>query len=169
MAFVKIASYQASGSGITAITFSSIPSTYKDLYIVLSLRSGSVASRVGLSYTFNGVGGTSYTNQLMIGYDGGSLGAFRQTSQALSSEMNINAGGSSANTFGPATMYIPNYANTSNWKQVISDSVGENMSANPYVVDMSSALFMNTSAINQVQFSCSGNFQIYSQITLYGI
>jgi hypothetical protein len=169
MAFTKIASYTATSNGVTSIAFSSIPATYKDLYIAISVRSGAAASRAGLTYTFNSNASSVYVNQLLIGYDGGSLSAFRNAAATSNSEMNMNANTSTANTFGPATMYIANYANTSNWKQIIADSVGENMSSNPYVVDISSGLFMSTAAISSVSFSCSGNFQQWSKITLYGV
>lgn len=74
-----------------------------------------------------------------------------------------------ANTFNNLSAYIPNYT-ASNFKQIISDSVGENNSATDNLINLSSCLIRSTSPITSLTFSANGNsFNQYSTFTLYGI
>ena len=158
-----------SGSSTSTITFNSIPQTFTDLKILISVRNNSGSARNGLNYTFNGDTATNYSNTILIGYDSSSVGSFRSSSQTASNESNMNGGGSTTNTFSNSEVYIPNYTG-SNFKSIISDSTAENNSSSSYIIDMGAALWRSTSAISSISFtSGSGNFVANSTITIYGI
>jgi hypothetical protein len=82
--------------------------------------------------------------------------------------------GSTSNTFGNSSIYIPNYTG-STAKSVSIDSVGENNgTASEQII--SAALWNNTAAITSITLTSlddnlnpSGNFAQYSSVSLYGI
>ena len=78
-----------------------------------------------------------------------------------------------ADTFGATTVWIPNYANTANYKSFISQTTTENNSAvdgNWYLM-LGAGLWSDTSALSQIDVSMvSGDdFVQYSTFTLYGV
>jgi hypothetical protein len=73
-----------------------------------------------------------------------------------------------ANTFGNASIYIPNYA-SSNYKSVSSDSVSENNATSAFS-RLVAGLWSDTSAINQITITTdTGDVAQYSTATLYGV
>ena len=71
-------------------------------------------------------------------------------------------------------MWIPNYANSTNKKSVLSRATSPNNSTTTgqIVTDMAGTLWNNTAAINAFKFMVYGgsdNFVQYSTFTLYGI
>ena len=70
-------------------------------------------------------------------------------------------------------MWIPNYANTANFKQVLFQSAGPNNSTtnDQWHVGMSASLWQSTAAIDQFTWQPYGsdNFVQYSTFTLYGV
>jgi len=148
-----------------SVTFSNIPqSGYTDLKVVLSTRS----TRTGypaddIIVQFNGV---------TTGYSGRTI-RVSPTSVVSSSTETIITGFASdadqtANTFGSAELYIPNYAGSA-YKSVSFDSVTEN-NATAAPAEIVAGLWSNTAAITSMAFSLSvGSFVQYSTFSLYGL
>jgi hypothetical protein len=160
--FTKIASVSVGVLGAASIDFTSIPSTYTDLCIKLSARSTSISNDL-MSIQFNS-STSNFTYKILFG-QGTSTGSI-SGSTGLISWVDIST--DTANTFGNAEIYIPNYSGSTN-KSFSVDAVTENNDAQ---ADKSFAamLWSDSSAITAVGFTPnSGSFVQYSTATLYGI
>jgi hypothetical protein len=162
--YSKIATYTVGSGGIASIDFTSIPQTYTDLCLKVSLRSAAASVNPGLLIKFNG-SAIGFTGRNVYG-TGSAAASYSDTS----GEIGILAGNNAtANTFGNAEIYIPNYAG-SNYKSFSVDSLNENnaTSANQYLY---ANLWSNTAAITSITLLSGGsvNFLQYSTAHLYGI
>ena len=159
--YTLISSVTVGSGGAANITFSSIPSTYTDLIVKLSGRSAAGGDDAFYVY-FNG-STSSYTGKRIYG-TGSSAGS---DSPAYFGTLTYN--GETANTFGSAEVYIPNYT-SSNYKSASTDATQEN-NATFSVATLMANLWSNTAAITQVQLVpvTASNFQQYSTAYLYGI
>lgn len=149
-------------SAQNTVEFTSIPSTFTDLLLVISLRSTFAAVVTDGNMTFNGTS-ANLTGRLLYG-DGSSRGSASYTA------IRFWHPGSSAtsNTFNNMQVYIPNYA-SSNAKSVSIDSVSENNGTTSWQA-IFAGLWNDSTAINRVSFSdINGNFTQYSSATLYGV
>ena len=143
------------GSAASSYTFSSIPSTYTDLVLIVYTKS---ASTDNLAIQVNGDTGTNYSNTYISG-NGSTAISGRNTSV---SQAYITGTGTS---FGTSIINFQNYANTTTYKTFIGRG-----SWTDYQVRASAALWRSTSAISSITVLCTGdNFQTGSTFTLYGI
>lgn len=169
-----IGSVTVGSGGASTIDFSSIPSTYTDLCLKLSLRSSNNSNaRDYFMMRFNGSSSSIYSNRWMMGYDGGSTVSNSGSAQSYQNTFVGNANDATANTFGNAEIYFPNYAGSTN-KSLSADWVAENNASTFYAVGLTAGLWASTSAINQITIypgnpTPSGNFSQYSTAYLYGI
>jgi len=161
-----IASSTVSANGTTAsIDFTSIPSTYTDLLLVASTRSdraGSYAGNMGLKFNTSTA---NITGKILRG-----IGTSPDSYSGTIAEWGAPAATTTANTFGNASFYFPNYAGSSN-KSVSIDSVIEDNSANMFTY-MTAGLWSVTSAITGLSIyvrDASSYFTQYSTAYLYGI
>ena len=141
--------------GASVITFSSIPSTYTDLRIDLSLRRDNAYDRRVLQMTFNGAS-SGYSDRNHYGdYLGGG---------ANITTYDVPAASGVANTFSSNTIYIPNYTSTS-YKSASIESFGDQYFA------MGCGTSNVTSAITTISFDTGqgGNWVQNSSAYLYGI
>ena len=163
LTFVALASVTVGSGGAANIEFTSIPGTYTDLAVLLCARTTRSAVTDSVAIRFND-STTSYTQRTLTG-DGAAAGS--------DSETNIDgrqAGDTAtANSFGNALYYIPNYAGSTN-KSVSVDSVSETNATTAYM-RLSAGLWSNTAAITKITLVSvnSANFKQYSTATLYGI
>jgi hypothetical protein len=150
---------QTLGSTTTTVTFSSIPSTYTELVLVLV---GKVTSSgQNLYIRFNNDSNSSYSRTLLFG-NGSAAGSNRNTSQTaiLDFYVGLNVSGDSMHTIN-----IMNYANTTTFKTMLWRN-GRTGEATQAIV----GLYRSTSAINRIDLSVLGlNIAIGSTFTLYGI
>lgn len=150
------------GSGGAAnITFSSIPQTFTDLVLVVSSRSGESANNSFAGVTLNTSGGT-YTSRRLQGNGSGT------SSSSFNDWFFVTCGNATtSNTFGNATIYLPNYT-SSNAKVGSADTVNENNNTTAYqeIWAWSSNI---TAAVTQVSLGVTGGFLQYSSASLYGI
>jgi hypothetical protein len=143
-----------------SVTFSNIPqSGYSDLKIDFSVRNTADINTVNL--TINGVT-TNQTARRVMGTG----------SSAISStytEVQDNPSGSTANTFGSGSLYIPNYTSSSN-KSMSFDIVSENNATLAYTT-MEAWLWSSTAAITSIGFEGRGGGTIAADSTfsLYGL
>ena len=148
------------GSSAASYTFSSIPSTYTDLVIILN---GQTSASVDVGLQFNGDTATNYSRTYLEG-DGTTATSGRSTSQTVAT-MNNNGYPILASYSWNAIYQIMNYANATTYKSVLGRSNNANNGANTTV-----ALWRSTAAINSVLIkTSSGTFSTGSTFTLYGI
>lgn len=152
--YEPIATTTVSGSSTSTISFSSIASTYTDLYLVTQ---GGLANSGGFAIRFNGDTGTNYSRTFLKG-NGTSA-----TSGRGSNEYPVYCSSDGTNQVN--RFAIMNYSNTTTYKTMITRGDEAANSAITFVV-----LWRSTSAINQVEVICPGtNFNSGFTATLYGI
>jgi hypothetical protein len=147
---------QTLGSGVSQVTFSSIPSTYTDLVLVIN---GGVV--YNLLMWFNNDTATNYSDTYIAG-NGTSASSNRHSSRA-----NIVASydGAAGTTMGTFVYNIQNYANTTTYKTAIGRASDTSDSVICVV-----GLWRSTAAINRIDFTGNGgNFSTGTMATLYGI
>lgn len=163
MSITKLAEVTVGAGGAASIDFTSIPGTYTDLMIQFSLRSSNSAATGPGYLTINGAS-TNRSGRLLYG-SGSSTGSSTLTDHFL---FDIDGSTATASTFTNSTLYIPNYAGSTN-KSISGDSVNENnaTAANQYLF---AGLWSNTAAITSLSLLSIGyNLVQYSTATLYGI
>jgi len=166
--FVKIASATVGSGGASNITLSSIPSTYTDLQLVLSLRTdGNFGQPWYDSYiTFNSA---NISWRDIIGLGVGALASRNNTVDFVT--LGVSSSAATASTFGSVALYISNYTSSDN-KSVSMDSVSENNAA-AAGVQLSAGLYSSSSAVSSITItpfnSPTVKFTQYSTVTLYGI
>lgn len=154
-----------SAGTVSSIDFTSIPLTYTDLVLRLSTRQQTGDIKILFNSNTNGgttrfmygdsTSGNVYTNSGVTGYMG-----LTSNNAAL------------AGTFGNAEIYIPNYKNTSVYKNVVADFIAEDSALAGGYQFMSAATWADTVAItsiNIMDYSGSGNIKQGSTAYLYGI
>jgi hypothetical protein len=150
---------QTVGSGgATSITFNNIPQTFTDLKVLISSRELST-SNFTLEFQFNGSG----LNRTLRFIQGN--GTTTSSTSISTFSFITNGNTSTANTFGNAEIYIPNYTGSA-FKSFIIDSVSEN-NATLSFQRLTAGLWSNTAAITSITFG-SGIAE-NSTVTLYGI
>jgi hypothetical protein len=163
LTYTLIASNTVGSGGTASITFSSIPSTYTDLVLLMSLRQSGAGNNV--RYSINGTT-TGYSERLLYG-SGSSAGSI-SGSTTYFEFVYTNGSGETANSFGNLQVYIPNYAGSQN-KSISVDSVYENNSAGATQA-LTAQLWSNTAAITSMTITPSTtNWLQYSTAYLYGI
>lgn len=172
--FTKIATVTVGSGGASSIDFSSIPSTYTDLKLLVSGRTtNNNGGRDYFMIQFNNSSASTYSYMWLAGYDSNSIVASSGTTQTYQKVFVMTANDTGANIFGNFELYIPNYAGSTN-KSSSADYVAENNSTSFWMNGLNAGLWANTSAINQITLYPSsptptGNFAQYSTATLYGI
>ena len=171
-AFTVIDHTELTGSA-TTWPKSSIPSSYDHLYLEFSTRSDSPSGeRDEADVTLNGDSGTNYSLTQLWG-GSATPGSQRTTGVAMIDKNYINGDTSTADTFGSGTLWIPHYANTANFKQVLIQAACEGATTTDYRWGLSvcAGLWSDTSAVDQITLAphTGTNFVQYSTFTLYGV
>jgi hypothetical protein len=163
--FTLIGSYTAGSGGATTVTFSSIPQTYTDLLLKLSVRGDSNSYR---EVWINPNGSTSNGAGKMLFGSGSSTAATSTTARFEVSDWSTPPL-ATAGIFGSADAYITNYA-TSKYKRMSSDTVTENALTQAYI-SLQSSLWSDTAAITSLDIvlAVGAKFEQYSSFSLYGI
>lgn len=149
--------------GAASIEFTNIPNTYTDLVLKMSVRVNTAQVGQAILISLNG-STADFTNRFMQGNGSspstGTFARYIATAPATSS---------TADTFGNASVYIPNYAGNTN-KSMSTDSVSENNATNAFAA-IQANLWSQTAAITSLKIEPeNGNsFLQYSSATLYGI
>ena len=151
------------GSATHSITFSSIPSTYTDLVLIVSNCNHSYVGSTSiydLALQFNADTASNYATTSLIG--NGTTATTGRTSDVATA---FNWAMASANP-GNAILQIQNYSNTTTYKTVITRSNVSPGSAAAFV-----SQWRNISAITSITLSPSGTYTMSanSTFTLYGI
>jgi hypothetical protein len=163
--FFKIASATVGAGGASNIVFSSIPSTYTDLCLKLSVRSNRSASEDGLGITVNSA--SSGYNYIILSGNGSSASSVSTAYEQIWAAR-LNGNTTTSNTFTSSEFYFPNYAGSAA-KSYSGDSVTENNATEAFAT-LSALLQSSTSAISSLTIQAiNGTLMQYSTATLYGI
>ena len=165
--YTLISSVTVGAGGAANIEFTSIPATYTDLCLQLSLRnsrSGQILQE-GL-ITFNG-SATGYSERIIRGN-----GASAISTSGSGSNFNLTgfpAASVTANTFGSASIYIPNYAGSNN-KSASAEFITEDNATTAYIYG-NAFLWSNSAAITSIKIDAGSTYTWiqYSTAYLYGI
>jgi hypothetical protein len=156
-----ISSVTVGSGGASSIDFTSIPASYTDLLVKLSIRSSTTASDVLVN--FNSTGNNSTWLRLLgessLSSDSGSNGA----------TLLINMSTTDANIFATNQMYITNYISSNNKSFSVEAAIEKNTTTGT-ARQLVAGLWSNSAAITSISFTgTSGNFVQYSTAYLYGI
>lgn len=157
----KVASSTLSSTQ-SSVTFSSIPSTYTDLVLVVSATSNTTSG----SYPylrFNSDSTSNYSRTMF-----GGTGTTPQTDRSPNTSEGYFIYGNQVTTNGSfnAIVNIQNYSNTTTYKTFVSRT----NTTNDWGVEAVVGMWRSTSAINQIVIYCGSNsFVSGSTLTLYGI
>jgi hypothetical protein len=158
-------------SSAASVTFSSIPATYTDLVLRLSLRGDQANYSEIILLEFNGNAAANYS-YTAIRANSSTADSVRGTAQTYGRVGYANSGNSTASTFGSAEIYIPSYTVSQN-KPLSGIGISENNSstAGEAYVTPYATLWSNTSAITSIKISpINGpNWVSDSSFYLYGI
>ena len=163
--FELISAVTVGSGGASSIDFTSIPSTYTDLSVLLTGRSSDTAF-VGrtLEMTFNGSTSGRSSRRLLGSGSAASSASFASNMFAG----NIASSTATSSTFGSNSIYIPNYAGSNN-KSYSADGTMENNATESYM-SLWAGLWSNTAAITSISLFCDvGNFVQHSTAYLYGV
>jgi len=175
--YESIQTYTVGAGGVSSVTFSSIPSTYKHLqiralgkstvagdydYIFMNVGNGSIDS--GSNYAWHALTGNGATAS--------ATGAASQTGMRVG--YIVPGGVNQASTFAGLVVDLLDYQNTSKYKTVRSLAgfddnnypAPANGKGNATLV---SGVWLNTAAVNTIQFYTPNNIAQYSSFALYGI
>ena len=174
---MKLIAKTTLGSNAANIEFASVPSTFTDLLILCSLRN---TANNGLgALRFNGDTGSTYSYRALRG-NGSTATSFTSAGWVASFDtgydealfFDVAPSGNTASTFCSASIYIPNYAGSTN-KSVSIETVEEN---NATAAEMSvwAGLWSSSAAITTIRllpdpFATASNLATNSSAFLYGI
>lgn len=148
-----------------SVTFDNIPqSGYTDLKVVISARNSINSDQLWVGYNSSTTG---FTSRILYGNNATAQSTLFTNRYVGTGE----ASAMTANTFGNAELYIPNYAGSAN-KSVSADSVTEanSTTTNQNYQVLAAQLWSNTAPITSIQIlGNSGSFVANSTFSLYGI
>lgn len=158
-----ISSVTVGAGGASGIAFTSIPQTYTDLIVVMSVRDTTAAVNAAMTLNINNTGGDGSMRYLQ-----GSGSAASSSSLADDKFYYANAASATSNTFNNLIAHFPNYTG-STVKTFSLDSVVENNASAGYQI-IQAGYSPRTAAITQLNFYAnSGTFVQYSTAYLYGL
>jgi len=167
--YVAISTVTVGSGGSATIDFTSIPATYTDLQLVLSLRTSGTGSNYGSigKITFN-ASSVSYVTTDLYGQGGGAGNDAFLSVVYIATGRDSNAN-QTTSSFSNQSLYIPNYASANNKPALLEASNGNN-NTTYYTLTTLAGYWNVSSAINQITItSGDGNYVQYSTATLYGI
>ncbi len=172
--YEAIATTTVGSGGAANIEFTSIPGTYTDLVLKVSVRDNRPTNvSQYLEISFN----NSASTYNIVDLYGNGINLTSSSTNDLGANKPytyINAAGATASTFSNCEIYIPNYT-SSNAKSFSIDSITENNGASVYpantLAGLHAARWSGTSAITSIKLLGynSTTLQQHSTATLYGI
>jgi hypothetical protein len=148
------------GSTSSSVTLSSIPSSYTDLFLVITTTTSTLDPSIRLR--FNSDASTNYSYQNVIGYSGGAIAQI-----AGGTNHTRISGQGATDTMNFYTCNVFDYANATTYKTQLSRGVAPGNSSS---VDAHVGVWRSSSAINSMEIYPSfGTFSSGSVFALYGI
>ena len=154
--YEPIATNTVSGAGTSTVTFSSIPSTYTDLVLIMNAQNADLYAL----FRANGDSSALYSRTDLYGN-----GASAQSGRG-SGENTWYPSTSNTLSSGNAIFQVMNYSNTTTFKTVLARNNTTNA-----LIAASVYLYRSTSAITSLSFAvpAANNWLSGSTFTLYGI
>ena len=165
--FDSIASYTVGSGGINSVTFSSIPSTYRHLQVRYLSRDTSTGQYFTVQFNSD-TSTSSYTWHYLNG-DGSTATAGNATTGTFPGAVINYTAGAGTSIFSAGVVDILDYTNTNKYKTIRTlNGYDANGSG---VVNLTSSLWLNTTAITSIKFLFDGsnNIDQYSSFALYGV
>lgn len=166
--YVNIAS-QVLGSNTSPVTFSSIPSTYTDLVLKMSVRMN--FNNLVTRLRWNNDSSSVYSLTDLIGQGGSILNDRYSNNTEIDTSRTTQASANYfADTFTPIEVYMPNYRVSDN-KPFSIVSHAMNSVNSPTNIEGIAALWRNTASISSITIypNAGGSFVAGSSFYLYGI
>jgi len=155
---------EVGSGGAASITFSSIPQTYTDLYVVVSGRTTATEASGGSYANLKPNNTTASQSMRTLRGTGSSVSSNSETTVFFT----VNPSDATSNTFANSAVYIPNYTGSQN-KSMSVDGLNEN-NATGARQELAAALYSTSSPISSLVLTPgSGNFVQYSSASLYGV
>lgn len=167
--YTLIASNTLSSSA-ASVTFSSIPNTYTDLVLKMSVRGSTSATTQTMQLILNGDNDpTGYYSRTNLFGDGATATSNRDSNDNKTQIIYENASTSTSNTFSNIEIYIPSYTASQNKPFSIANAMETN--ATTAYTTTQAALWRKTNAITSIALSQvdTNNFVSGSSFFLYGI
>ena len=164
-----IATTLVGAGGVSSVTFSNIPNTYKHLQIRAIARDASGNNDFSTpKMVINSDTSSTYARHYLFG-DGSTTGAGSTPTTGFAYVGAILNNGTTANSFAVMIADILDYQNTNKYKTIRNLSGGDTNSIGN--VAFTSALWQSTSPVTSISFTSSStaNFNQYSRFSLYGI
>jgi hypothetical protein len=158
------------GSGGSAtIEFTSIPQTYTDLLLKLSLRSSIAGNNQGSAeMIFNNSTATNYSYRNLRGSGSATVSGTASSQAFIRVTNNHPTAGNTASIFCNSEIYIPNYT-SSQAKSTSESNISENNDPTAFM-HLVAGLWSLTSAITSIKLTSEAtDFVQYSTAYLYGI
>jgi hypothetical protein len=164
---MKLIESKTLGTAQASIEFTSIPATFTDLVVLVAGRSSNNNSPYYVADLFIGFNGT--TTNLTGRYLWGSSSAAGSFSGTTFIGW-VPSNDATSNTFGNVSIYIPNYAGSTN-KSLSVDDVTETNHSNSDAnrISLAATLWSQTAAITSFALTTQGNFVAGSTVSLYGV
>ena len=150
-------------------SFTSIPGTYTDLVLVMSLRSASNFANRYYGIRVNSDSGNNYSYTHVYG-SGSAAGSDRSSNVSRAFSDGIPGSAATANVFATVVVHFMSYANTNVFKTILASV------ADPQHTDKAAtrsvALWRSTNAITSIDISDYGNSASLKSgcvLSLYGI
>jgi hypothetical protein len=167
--YESIATVTVGSGGASSVSFASIPSTYAHLQLRIISRdsTGGGTGHNTCQVRMNSDTGSNYNHHVLYG-DGGSAGAYAWGNLTAGYAYETAQSGNASNIFSPSVIDILDYTNTNKnttWRSLTGLELN-NTSGNFSFI---SGVWLNTSAINRIDFILPQPVAQYSQFALYGI
>lgn len=170
-AYDSLATVTVPSGGVASITFASIPAGYKHLQLRTFIRTNRAAYGDYFNMNFNSDSGSNYAGHYLYGNGTSALAGSNGTSITTAYLIGAAGGSTSANTFGPSIVDFLDYSNVNKYKTMRSLFGVQNNGTGDESVNIYSALWMNTAAINSITIASGtgSTLQQYSSFALYGV
>lgn len=155
-----------------SVVFSGIPGGYTNLLLIGYIRQDAAITGGTIRVRFNGDGGNNY-NQELFSYTNATVAAAGLASQAQIEFGQTPGNSATANYFGSASLWIPNYANTVGFKSCHGHTfTSTSAAAANQAVHFGAGIWFSTAAITSITIfgaSGAGDLTTGSKLSLYGL
>lgn len=167
--YTLIASNTLSSSA-ASVTFSSIPGTYTDLVLRMSVRTITNSSSEVVLLRFNSDTTGNYSFTFLTG-DGSTAASSRGSNQTYIYFSGTASGNGTSNTFSNAEIYIPSYTAAQNKSIGVFPVTENNATSTTTKIEPTSGLWRNTAAISSISIlgTVGAGLATGSSFFLYGI